>query len=315
LQLHADYYPSFIAIIGIVVSLTFTFEMLFGNVQHIALFYAHLTSMESFRVPYKSSFIHYCKTGHGEKLLLCFHGYSQTSQSFSFIEKKIENDFTMIAIDFPFHGETIWNEGLNFTLGDLLEIIDLVTEEQLLNSEKIYLLGFSMGGRVALTMLQTIPEKIKKIILIAPDGMKENIWYWLATHHKSGNKFFKRTMRNPKMIFSFLKIAKKMGMVNQSIFKFIAFYIHDEQVRDDLYNRWTTMRHFRPDINKIKSIIKEDNIPVRLLYGEYDRVIRYERAKKFMHGIETNCELKIAPTGHFLLTEENAGTIVSLLNN
>ncbi len=54
---------------------------------------------------------------------------------------------------------------------------------------------------------------------------------------------------------------------------------------------------------------------MRFLYGEYDRVIRFERARKFMNGIEEHCELKIVPTGHLLLTEENADTIISMLKN
>ncbi len=271
--------------------------------------------MESFSMPYKSSSIHYSKAGNGEKLLFCFHGYSQSLQSFSFVEKKLDNDFTMIAIDFPFHGTTIWNEGLNFMMADLLKIIDQIITKHSLPKTKLYVLGFSMGGRVVLSIFQQIPERIEKMILIAPDGMKENFWYVLATQTKVGNQFFKSAMQKPAIIFGFLKMINKIGFVNQSVYKFISFYIHDEQVRQDLYNRWTTMRSFRPDIRKIKLIIKENKIPVRLLYGEYDRVIRFERARKFMNGIEPYCELKIVPTGHLLLTTENADTIIDLLKN
>jgi pimeloyl-ACP methyl ester carboxylesterase len=271
--------------------------------------------MESFVLSYKSSAIHYGKAGHGEKLLLCFHGYSQSSQSFAFMEKKIENDFTMIALDFPFHGETAWKEGLDFTMDDLLEIIRGILEAQLLLNKKFNVLGFSMGGRVALSMLQQIQGQIEKTLLIAPDGMKVNFWYRMATRHKSGNRLFRRTMQNPQPVFRLLKTANMLGAVNQSIFKFISLYIHDEKVRMDLYNRWTAMRHFRPHIRKIKMVIKKNKIPVRLLYGKHDRVIRFERAEKFISGIEFCCELKIVPTGHLLLTEENADTIISLLKN
>ncbi|HVM87476.1 MAG TPA: alpha/beta hydrolase [Puia sp.] len=271
--------------------------------------------MHSFELSYKSSIINYCKAGNGQKLLFCFHGYSQSSQAFSFIEKKIANDFTLIAIDLPFHGKTVWNEGLNFTKDDLLEILVKIRQDQSLNQKKIYLLGFSMGGRVSLSLLQEIPEQIEKIILVAPDGMKENFWYWLATHNQCGNKFFKHTMEKPHIMFRFLRIGNKMGVVNQSIYKFINYYIFDKQVRSELYRRWTTMRHFRPDIRKIKSIIKEKKILVGLLYGKHDRVIRYERARKFIQGIESCCQLKIIPAGHLLLTHENTDTIISLLKD
>jgi pimeloyl-ACP methyl ester carboxylesterase len=271
--------------------------------------------MQSFLLQYKSSTIHCCKAGEGSKLLLCFHGYAQAAESFSFLEKKIGADFTMLAIDFPFHGKTIWNEGLNFTPNNLLEIIHSIADEFLSQEKKINLIGFSMGGRVALTLTQYIPDKIEKLLLLAPDGLKLNFWYWLATQNKAGNKLFKYIMQKPLLMFSFLKAANRMRLVNQSIYKFISYYIYDEKVREDLYKRWTTMRSFRPNIEKIKSIIKENKIPVRMLYGAHDRIIRFERAAKFREGIELFCELKVIPSGHQLLSEDNTDTIIEMLKN
>ncbi|MBS1947917.1 MAG: alpha/beta hydrolase [Bacteroidetes bacterium] len=271
--------------------------------------------MQSFELLYKSSVIRYGKAGHGKKLLLCFHGYAQSSQSFSILEKKAGNDFIIIAIDFPFHGKTVWNEGLDFTASNLVEIIFEIIKIHAVSDSKLCLMGFSMGGRVCLSLLEQIPDKIEKMVLIAPDGLKESFWYWLAAHNKTGNKFFRQIMQKPDFLVSLSKAAKRMKLVNQSVFKFISYYIHDKQVREDLYNRWTTMHHFRPDIKHIQKIISNKKIPVRLLYGEFDRVIRYERAQKFIKKIKAYCNLKIAACGHLLLTDENAGTIMSMLRD
>jgi pimeloyl-ACP methyl ester carboxylesterase len=271
--------------------------------------------MESIFLQYKSSHIHYCKAGHGDKLLLCFHGYSKSSESFYFLEKNVEQDYTIIAIDFPFHGKTIWKEGLHFTPDNLLEIIYLILAGLTLSKEKIYLIGFSMGGRAALSLLEYIPSKIEKLVLLAPDGFRINFWYWLATQNKAGNKLFKHIMQKPALMFHALKAANKIQLVNQSIYKFISMYIHDKRVRDDLYKRWTTMSRFRPHIKKIKSIIKEYKVPVNLLYGEHDRIIRFERAEKFREGIEPYCKLQIIPGGHQLLIQQNAEVIMEMLKN
>ena len=75
------------------------------------------------------------------------------------------------------------------------------------------------------------------------------------------------------------------------------------------------MRKFKPDIKKVKKNIRDDNIQMRLLYGEYDRVIRYTNAKKFMLGIEAYCTLSIIDSGHQLLQEKNADVIVRLIKN
>ena len=58
--------------------------------------------------------------GTGNKLLLCFHGYGEDAYSFSFLEKHLGETYSLIVIDFPFHGKTVWKDGLLFTANDLL---------------------------------------------------------------------------------------------------------------------------------------------------------------------------------------------------
>lgn len=221
----------------------------------------------------------------------------------------------MIAIDFPFHGKTSWNEGMNFTTENLLEIIQMILAQHAIKKEKMHLVGFSMGGRAVLSLLQCVPEKIEKLLLLAPDGLKINFWYWLATQNKAGNRLFKHVMQKPALMLGVLKTANRLHLVNQSIYKFISVYIYDKQVRDDLYKRWTTMRSFRPGLENIKSILKEHKIPVRMLYGKHDRIIRFELAEKFRKGIETYCELNIIPAGHQLLNADNTEIIMKMLKN
>lgn len=271
--------------------------------------------MESFFLSYKSSKVHYNKTGNGKRVLLCFHGYGESCTSFDFIEKYIIADFTLIAIDFPFHGETVWNEGLLFAPADLLNIIEKIIQTTSLINPKIYLVGFSMGGRVALNLFQINPAQIEKVILIAPDGLHVNFWYWFATQNYFGNKLFHFTVQNPAWFFLMLTISNKIRLINQSIFKFANYYLHDKQVRTDLYNRWITMRKFKPDIKKLKKNVLTNNIQMRLLYGEFDRVIRYTNAKKFMREIESHCTLSIIDSGHQLLQEKNAAEIVRLIKD
>ena len=67
-------------------------------------------------ITYKKSIINVSIFGTGNKLLICFHGYGEDGDSFEPLEKKLGNEYTLAAIDFPFHGETKWNEGsFNYT--------------------------------------------------------------------------------------------------------------------------------------------------------------------------------------------------------
>jgi pimeloyl-ACP methyl ester carboxylesterase len=271
--------------------------------------------MQTTFISYKSSQIHYSYCGNGQNVLLCLHGYGESERNFRFLESYLPAGYRLFAIDMPFHGETQWKEGLNCTPDDLLAIINNLCLEHHILHARLTLAGFSMGGRAALSLLQNIPAQIDKVLLLAPDGLTVNIWYKLATRTIVGNRLFRFTMQHPRWFMWLLKAGNKLGVINQSIYKFCQYYIHDRQVREELYNRWTCMRHFKPQLSTIKRIIVQDSIPIRLLYGKHDRIIRHERGEKFRHGIESLCTLQVIPTGHQVLQEKNAAVIIELLKS
>jgi pimeloyl-ACP methyl ester carboxylesterase len=245
-------------------------------------------------------------------LVFAFHGYGESAAAFTFLGEAIGDDFTLVAIDLPFHGQTEWNDGLFFDPQDLLFVLRGI-ETELTSSQPAtgdaapppathlpgwWLLGYSMGGRIALQLLQDSPQLIDKLVLLAPDGLKLNPWYWLATQTRPGNILFRATMRRPGWLFLLLRLGNALRLVNPSVYKFTVQYINDDQVRQELYTRWTTMRGFRPRLAVIADIIREKQLPVRLVYGRYDRIIRWESAEKFRkRDIAATCHLTYCPRG------------------
>ncbi len=265
----------------------------------------------------RSSRIHYRRWGTGSRLVFAFHGYGESAAAFTFLGEAIGNDFTLIAIDLPFHGQTDWTDGLVFDPRELLSLLHASGDA--LSSLRDYLpgwwlMGYSMGGRVALQLLQDSPQLIDKLILLAPDGLKLNPWYWLATQTRPGNILFRATMRRPGWFFLLLRAGNALQLVNPSVYKFTVQYINDDQVRYELYTRWTTMREFRPRLAVIAAVIRERRLPVRLVYGRYDRIIRWESAEKFRNrGINATCRLTLLPTGHQLLRPTYLGILLAEL--
>ncbi len=258
---------------------------------------------------YKNSQIAWYRFGSGPQAVICFHGYGETAESFQFLSEK-NRDYSFYAIDLPFHGKSIWNEGLIFTHQHLYEIVTAITNNF---GGKYFTIGFSLGGRIALSLYQAIPDQVTKMILLAPDGLKVNFWYRVATRTKFGNRIFRFTMKHPGWFFGFLKLVNKLGFVNRSIFKFVNFYIGDEAVRLDLYNRWTSLRKLRPNIPKIKELIQQNDTKVELVYGKHDRIILSSVGEKFRKGIETNCRIEVIEAGHQVLHEKHAEDIISAL--
>jgi pimeloyl-ACP methyl ester carboxylesterase len=266
--------------------------------------------MQQSGLEYKSSFVNYYIFGNGPEALFCFHGYGEAGTSFAFLEKNLGSAYTLYAIDFPVHGQTKWDEAYAFMADDLVAIMEMIHPS---NDKKVSLLAYSMGGRAAMNLLQIIPEKINRIALIAPDGLHQNIWYWITTQTNIGNKAFAYTMNKPKWFFKAVNASGKFGLINDSIVKFVHYYLDDKEERQLLYKRWTFMRRLKPDLHPIKKICAEKNIKMNFLFGKYDRIILSKRADIFINS--PTITIRVIAAGHRLLSEKYINEIAALLND
>ncbi|MEP6465392.1 MAG: alpha/beta hydrolase [Parafilimonas sp.] len=265
--------------------------------------------MQQLSLAYKSSVINYYVFGNGAKILFCFHGYGEDGRSFAFLEKELASVYTLYAIDFPVHGNTKWNEKKPFTANDLYVITQMIQQNK---DQKFSLLAYSMGGRFAMDMIHKFSYKIQHIALVAPDGLHANVWYWMATQTKPGNKIFSYTMQNPSWFFSSINAGGKLNILNKSVVKFVHHFLDDKQQRMLLYKRWTCMRKVKPDLSAIKKVCAENNIQLNFLFGKYDRIIVSKRAAIFKNA--KNINIQIIEAGHQLLKEKYVKAIIALLN-
>ncbi|MBJ7550668.1 alpha/beta fold hydrolase [Marinomonas ostreistagni] len=105
---------------------------------------------------------------YGENLppLVVIHGLFGNADNWHSIAQKWAENFTVYCLDLPNHGRS--SELAPTTYPALANAINEWLEEKHLSS--IYLLGHSMGGKVAMQLTSDHPEKIKKLIVadIAP---------------------------------------------------------------------------------------------------------------------------------------------------
>ncbi|HLI92687.1 MAG TPA: alpha/beta fold hydrolase [Puia sp.] len=266
-------------------------------------------------LPYLSSRVHYYTWGSGSRLLFAFHGYGESGSSFSFLGTSTPADLAVVAIDLPFHGRTEWNEGLKLEPQQLFQIMQSIADGLSGPGSQgpWSLLGYSMGGRIALDLLHDYPDRFDRLILAAPDGMKVNPWYWIATATAFGNLLFRWSMQRPGLLFFLLRCCHALHLVNPSVYKFAVHHIDDRKVRKELYLRWTAMRHFKPGLSRIAAIVRSRQLPVALIYGRFDRIIRWERGERFRKRAKESCRLILLDAGHQLLRQQYLPVFVALL--
>ncbi|MBO9619184.1 MAG: alpha/beta hydrolase [Niabella sp.] len=252
-------------------------------------------------VRYKQSVIGYYRSGSGPRPAICLHGFNESAQSFAALENK-NNRYSILAIAAPFHEATQWEQGLSYSPSDLHEIIIIILNaEGFPSKEPLTLIGFSLGGRMALSYYEQYPETIEQLMLIAPDGLKFNFWYWFAVHTSMGNRLFHFTMYHPDWFIRMAALLSRLGIINAGIKKFVTHYLHNDAVRSALYKTWTAFRPFDPRIRKIKRKIIQYQTPIQLYFGKYDNVIPAARGFAFIKGVETCARMHVLQTGHRLL--------------
>ena len=265
-------------------------------------------------VAFKSSLIHYSLWGSGPEVWIGIPGYGAFSDCFNFLTGHLASEeVTLVVIDLPFHGRTLWKDSLRFEVHDLIGIIEQILGLVNRKAANFKLFGFSMGARVALSLTEKIPERIIKLVLIAPDGLHSNAWYFLATQNSWGKRLFHVTIKHPAWIFLLLRMGKFCRIIDPELFNFANHFIQDNSSREDLYNRWTVLKTFNPNLSFIKSGIYKYKIPVELLFGKDDPMAKEKYGEMFRSGIESFCRIHLIEGTHQLLKEQNASIILSLI--
>lgn len=267
--------------------------------------------MNSNFITYKNSRIHYRYSGSGSRTVLCFHGFGTFARTFDWLAEHVPNH-RFIAFDLPYHGETTWLDGDPFLPEDLLNIISLCPHAE---CDKFALMGYSMGGRICLQLVELIPERVTNFILLAPDGLHTNPWYWFSTQTRVGNRFFRKVMYNPERFLSLLKRGESLHLLNKGVLKFVDRYMGNRQIREQVYKVWTSFRKFHPAKNKVIANINRLNIPVTLIYGRYDTIIPLGPGENFFHALKGRKTIEVLETGHQVLHTRNAEYIAEAFNH
>jgi len=247
---------------------------------------------------YRQGRIHYLRFGTGPKTMIAFHGFSEDARSFLELAPALSSKYRVFAIDFPFHGKTEWPGKDEFGPEDMVAIIDMLEAKE--GFDHFSLFGFSMGGRVVLTILPQLYSQTDKIFLAAPDGIHTQKAFNVAVYPAWGRYLFRLISKNPGLFFFLLRIAYKHGRISRFMYEFTSNHMNTREKRERIYNTWMTLKHFQPDIPALQELIKKELIECHLFFGKTDEVIRPSIGIEFQKNTG-HCTLDIVPKGHKLI--------------
>lgn len=113
--------------------------------------------------------IAYADEGSGE-VIIFIHGLGSYSPAWYKNISVLKNNFRCIAIDLPGYGKSskeVHSGSMEFYGDVILELMDR------LNIKQAVISGHSMGGQIGIVMALKYPDRVSKLILVAPAGFEE----------------------------------------------------------------------------------------------------------------------------------------------
>lgn len=243
--------------------------------------------------------IHYKDTGPRDgPVLLLLHGFGSSLQTWDVWSSQLEQKFRVIRLDLPGFGLTGPSP-----VNDYSEKNDLATLTRFVNKlglSSFSVIGHSMGGKMAWGLAAAEPDRVKALVLMAPDGFPDA--------KDIGSKPYEMPS-----VMGLMKFCLPKLLVRKSIEP--AFF-NPNALTDHLVNRYYDMLRapgvraaildrgnqtvYTDPVPRLKRI----TAPTLLIWGEQDRLIPSSNAKSYAGVLPVSKTVLLPNLGHLIQEEQ-----------
>ena len=236
------------------------------------------------------------------KTLVFIHGLSDNLLYWEFLANNLKDNYQILRVDLRGHGESeLGNEEITIDtyvsdLNNLLEELDI---------SEVNLIGFSLGGAVALDFSIKYSQKVDSIVLMSSfykvdDELKSTINQFKNSLNVSFDEFYDNILPMilcPDVIDDNkkeLELLKGMASENANIEAYI-------KAVDVCLNF------------NVEKYVSQINIPTLILAGKYDDISTLDMQKELHNKIENSKLIVFDNTKHNLLVGKNNEKILAIL--
>lgn len=261
---------------------------------------------------------YYLKGNPDKPLIICLHGLAGSADySFSVLSQKLANDFHLLLIDQPGHGNsTAFNKEEDYLFSNLAVWYEKVFET--LVDKPFYLLGHSWGADVALHYAKYYPEKIHGVILL--DGaytfpeFQEEMTY--STAYNGWNDYMDKARYNTweEVVSEYRTYTKRW---NESIEQAVNSIFTKNHMYELISSKFTVLSiikaFFEEPFTNAYPFIQS---PVLLLHAAEPEELNTAREKGFAQlrkNIKNVTIIGLEETGHMIQWDEPEGVSAEMV--
>ena len=254
----------------------------------------------------KNGELNYVISGTGNRTLLTFHGFGQDHR-FMMPLDVLGGEFQVFYFDLPHHGKSSREERSTIEKSELVQSFDTFFESNTIDRFSIG--AFSLGGKFLFTLLEGFSDRIDNLFLLAPDGIRTNIWYRIATMNRLTLALLRSVTLHPEAYLKGAAWFQRMGWMDKSLLRFVETHMDTVDRRELVYRVWRSHRRLRFNERRLIRLINQHGIQVLLYLGKYDRVIPEDPFEYFISKIE-KIEYVSLDCGHQKLIDRASKRIV-----
>lgn len=249
-------------------------------------------------------------------VVVAFHGFARPLEDLRAAHQAWPHPHTMVSIHLPHHGGSgplpgsgpddrpLEPEAMN-------RVIDAIISREIPNAGNRTLLGYSIGGRIALALLVDHPSAWHHIVLLAPDGLKQSPFYAITVHTRLGRWAWFWMDQHEQWVWKWSDALFNWGVISKHLHGFIYFHSSSHAMRMMVWKGWRSHRACWPSHRMIKRALEQ--VPkATFIFGEYDKIIPARNAKR-LHRMtlnQPNVSYESVRSGHNLLKPETMDAVV-----
>ena len=251
--------------------------------------------------------LHYIRFGSGPRTMIAFHGFADRAELFLNLREALEDRFTIIAIDLPFHGQSIWTKS-EFYPEEIRDALIEILEKEGIDGE-FTIMGHSMGGRIILALSEYFKDRIESYVMLSPAGFQGALSDSKCLFPKFLRKFLKQLTSRPFFIIAIFRLGKFLGIINRGTLNFLRKQFEYPERRKRLFDCWISLYNFPVDLKKFKKNVIDKKVRLHFFYGTLDYITPAKYAKKFISDIPQG-KLILVEDGHYFLKTPLAEALV-----
>jgi pimeloyl-ACP methyl ester carboxylesterase len=250
----------------------------------------------------------YCEfVCNGKPPVVLIHGFVSSTYTFNKIIPLLERDFSVVAIDLPGFGRSEKSTSFFYSYENYAKLIIKCMEH--FGMDEVSIVGHSMGGQIALNIAKLIPNKVKKLVLLASSGYlkSSNKLLVYSSYLPFFSLYVKRTVNSRSVIDSLRNVFYNHSHITADHIREFERPIKEKNFPKSLIR---LLRHREGDLTSHE--LNKINTPTLLVWGEDDRVVPLRVGKRLVQDLPNAELITFKETGH-LVTEERPNEISNLI--